>query len=380
MSEKIKLNKWFQLKPLIQKYPKAKYYLFYGLRSNGKTHAALELILETHVKSGYKTQGAVLRRWDTDFKQSRAANYWGSLECDGEGKNKIKMYTEGKYDRVVYQSGRWYLAYYDDELEKVIIAPEPFCFAFALTNMEHEKGNSYPGLRNGYIFMDEFMTRKMYLPDNEFITFCQMLSTLIRGDNSIKVLMAANTVDLIGCPYFREMGLRHVKNMKPGDVEVYDYGNSGLQVVVQFCDAPLNGKPSDIYFAFDNPRLKLITTGEAEFDIYPPMYESINKSDVIFTYFIEYDGVLMQADVINKSNQTFTFIHRKTTPIKNEDTDIIFTTEANINNNYCGRLTKPINKAIKKLYWYYVANKVFYADNEIGETVARYLYWCNNNR
>lgn len=374
------VRKYFDLEPLLKKFPKARYYLFYGLRSNGKTHAALDKIVRTHVDSGYKTQGAVIRRWNEDFKGKRGASYFDSLIYDGNGENKIKKYTNGKYDNVIYISGRWYLAYYDDELEKMITAPEPFCFAFALTNMEHEKGNSYPGLHNGYIFFDEFMTRGMYLPDNEFITFCQMISTLVRGDNSIKILMAANTVDMVGCPYFREMGLTHVKSMKQGDVEAYNYGNSGLQVVVQFCDAPLEGKPSDVYFAFENPRLKLITTGEAEFAIYPHMTTSIDKKDIIFTYFIQYDDVLMQADVITKDNQVFTFVHRKTTPIKYEEKDIIFTTEANINANYCGKLTKPINKAIRKLYWFYVANKVFYSDNEIGETVARYLYWCNNNK
>ena len=372
--------KYFQLDPLLKKFPNSQYYIFYGLRSNGKTHAACEKILTTHINSGYKTQGAIVRRWDVDFKGKRAASYFDSLVHDGNGVNKIKKYTNGKYDRVAYQSGRWYLAYWDDELNKMITAPDPFCFAFALTNMEHEKGNSYPGLHNGFIFFDEFMTRGMYLPNNEFVTFMQMISTLVRGDNTIKILMAANTVDMIGCPYFKEMGLTHVKNMKQGDTELYTYGNSKLQVAVHFCDAPLEGKPSDVYFAFDNPRLKLITTGDAEFDIYPHMTETVSPADIVFTYFIIYDDVTMQCNVVNKDNETFTFIHRKTTKLKHEDKDIIFTTEANTKNNYSGRLTKPINKAIRKLYWYYVANKVFYSDNEIGETVARYLYWCNNNK
>ena len=84
--------------------------------------------------------------------------------------------------------------------------------------------------------------------------------------------------------------------------------------------------------------------------------------------------------MVMQDNATYTFIHPKTTPIKYEDKDIIFTTDADIRHNYCGRITKPINKAIRKLFWYFVANKVFYSDNEVGEIVARYLYWCNNNK
>ena len=70
----------------------------------------------------------------------------------------------------------------------------------------------------------------------------------------------------------------------------------------------------------------------------------------------------------------------KTTPIKNESKDIIFTTEANIQSNYMGRLTRPINRASKKLYWYFAADKVFYSTNEVGEIVDHYLNWCNTNK
>ena len=89
-----------------------------------------------------------------------------------------------------------------------------------------------------------------------------------------------------------------------------------------------------------------------------------------------YDEYLLQADIIMRDNESFTFIHPKTTPIKDDQKDIIFTTDANIQNNYMGKLARPINKASKKLFWYFAANKVFYSSNEVGEVVARYLQWC----
>lgn len=372
------MSKYFSLDRIMKKAPTAKYYIFFGERSNGKTHAVLEYGIKNYLKTG--AQMAIIRRWQDDFKGKRGSAYFDSLVCDGLGVNKIKKYSNGKFDHVVYYSSRWYLAYYDEELKKDILDIKPFAFAFALTSMEHEKGNSYPGLANGVIFFDEFMSRGNYVPD-EFVLLMNTLSTLVRSMDSVKIFMAANTVDMIGCPYFKEMGLKHVKEMKPGDIEVYSYGNSPLKVAVQYCDVTPEGKPSDIYFsAFDNPKIKMVTSGMWELDIYPHLIKGYKNKDIMYSYFIKYEDELLQADIVNDENDIYTFIHRKTTPIKHEDKDIIFSTEANTQNNYAGKLSKPINKAVRKLYWFYVANKVFYASNEVGEIVAKYLYWCNNSK
>ena len=366
--------KYYSLSNILKK--NCRYNMVFGERSNGKTYSVLDHAVQKFFKTG--EQIAVIRRWREDFKGKRGAAYFDNLVYNGNGENKIKDYSKGRYDHVVYLSGRWYMAYYDDELEKNITAPEPFAFAFALTEMEHEKGNSYPLIKT--VLFDEFMSRGMYLPD-EFVLFMNTLSTIIRHRNDVTIFMCANTVDMIGCPYFKEMGLKHVKEMKKGDIDVYQYGNSGLKVAVEYADSPnKEGKPSDVYFAFDNAKLKMITSGEFELDFYAHITGHIDKNDIMFSYFIIYDDTLLQADVIQRDNETFTFIHPKTTPIKYEDKDVIFTTDANPQYNYFGKLTKPINKAVRKLFWYFVANKVFYSDNETGEVVAHYLYWCNNNK
>ena len=366
--------KYYSLTNILKK--NARYNMVFGERSNGKTYSVLDYAVQNYFKTGQ--QIAVLRRWREDFKGKRGAAYFDNLVYNGEQQNKIKEYSHGKYDHTVYISGRWYMAYYDEELEKNITAPDPFAFSFALTEMEHEKGNSYPLVTT--ILFDEFMSRGMYLPD-EFVLFMNTLSTIIRHRDNVKIFMCANTVDMIGCPYFKEMGLKHVKEMKKGDIDLYEYGNSGLKVAVEYSDSPnKEGKPSDVYFAFDNAKLRMITSGEFELDFYAHITGHIDQKDIIFSYFIMFDDALLQADVIQRENETFTFIHPKTTPIKYEDKDIIFTTEANTQCNYYGKLTKPINKAIRKLFWYFVANKVFYSDNETGEIVAHYLYWCNNNK
>ena len=351
----------------------AKYMICFGERSNGKTFQALLYGFKEFVKHGSKI--AIIRRFREDFKGKRGGAYWDNLVYDGNGHNHIKELTNGKYDTVSYYSGRWYLAYFDEDQQKLINAPEPFAYAFALTEMEHEKGNSYPQVRT--VLFDEFMTRGSYLPD-EFVLFMNTLSTIIRSRNDVKIIMAANTVSQY-CPYWEEFGIdEKVRTMKKGDLAIIKFGDSGLTMGVEYCDSPNIQKDSDVYFAFDNPKLKMITSGAWELDIYPHLLSKHEKRDIIFSYFVVFKEHILQADIILKDNETYTFIHRKTTPIKDEDKDIVFTTEAAHKANYLGRLTRPTTKVGKKIYYYFVDNKVFYADNTVGEIMAHYLDWSNN--
>lgn len=362
--------KYYNIKKLLSK--NAKYSMVFGERSNGKTYAILEYGLQQYVKTG--KQIAILRRWKEDFRGKRAAAYFDNLVCNGNEENKVYEITNGRYSTITYNAGKWFLSNYDQEQDKFINAPQPFAFAFALSDQEHEKGNSYPNV--GMIFLDEYQTRGLYLPD-EFVLFMNTISTIVRGRDNVKIFMAANTVSQY-CPYHEEMGLTHVRKMKRGDIDVYKYGESGLTVAIEYADSPNTFKASDVYFAFDNPKLKMITQGAWELDIYPHLINKYKEKEIQFSYFVIFKENILQADIVVRDNEAFTFVHKKTTPIKYEDKDIVFTTEADQRNNYFGRLTKPINKAGKKLLYFFVNNKVFYASNEVGEIMSHYLDWSNN--
>ena len=77
-----------------------------------------------------------------------------------------------------------------------------------------EKVNYYR-LNNPNILFDEFITRSMYLPD-EFVIFTNVLSTIIRDRNNVKIFMCGNTVNKY-CPYYKEMGLNNV-SIDPKDM------------------------------------------------------------------------------------------------------------------------------------------------------------------
>ena len=138
-------------------------------------------------------------------------------------------------------------------------------------------------------------------------------------------------------------------------------------------------KESDVYFAFNNPKLQMITHGSWEIDIYPHLNGHFRSGDILHSYFIIWDGDILQADIIIDELSFYTYIHRKTTEIKDPDFDIIYQIESDKRFNYYKNLKKPIDNISKKITSFFRTYKVFYQDNEVGEIVRNYLQWCDKN-
>lgn len=356
---------YYSLEPILSQ--NAEYNLIIGERSNGKTFAALEYGLRQWWEKGKKM--AYLRRWKEDFRGKRGDALFAALASAGT----IESITGGEYTTVRQYSGRWYLAKHDQDLDKLIWQDDPFCYGFAISDQEHDKSASYPDVTT--IIFDEFLTRQYYL-QNEFVLFMNVLSTIIRHRSDVKVFMLGNTVNKY-CPYFKEMGLKHVTEMEQGAIDVYTYGTSSLKVAVEYCkQSAKKGKASDKYFAFDNPSLAMITGGVWEIDMYPHCPRKYKKTDIVFTYFILFDDNLLQCEIIYLDDCRFTFIHEKTTDLHNEDEDIIFSDKYDPRPNWYRNLRKPTNEIGRKIASFFREDKVFYQDNEVGEVVRNYLRYC----
>lgn len=357
-------TKFYSLKNILKK--KAQYNIIIGERSNGKTYGCLKYALERYVK--YGDEIGYIRRWKEDVRGKRATQLFASLVADGV----ISKLTNGEFSSVDSYAGKFYLCNYDKNLKKTVRAPQPFCYGFALTDMEHDKSISFPNIRT--IIFDEFLTRKMYLPD-EFVTFMNTLSTIIRHRDDVTIFMLGNTVNKY-CPYFKEMGLDKIENMEQGRIDVYKYGQTNLKVAVEYCDnSQRQSKASDVYFAFNNPKLQMITGGKWEIDLYPHLPTKYRPSEVVFTYFIDFDDNLLQCEVVDNGKDIFTFIHRKTTDIKNED-DLVYRLIQSPRPNIVMNICKPFNKATQMVWKLFQIDKVFYQDNEVGEIVRNYLGQC----
>ena len=361
-------NKYYSLNNILKK--DAQYNIIFGQRSNGKTYAVKKYGLEKFIKTG--EQMAYVRRQDIDLKKDKCDSLFADMVDNGV----ISDLTGGMWTHVYYYSSRWYLCTYDDKGNRYV-DEEPFCFAFSLVSMEHYKSTSYPKITT--ICFDEFISRTIYL-SNEFIVFENVLSTIIRHRTNVKIFMLGNTVNKY-CPYFREMGLKHVKQQKPGTIDVYTYGDTDLKVAVEYTKNNNNekSKDSNVYFSFDNPSLKMITTGAWEISIYPHCPIKFKPMDIKFIYFIIFDDDILQCEIVMTDKENFTFIHPKTTELKNPEKEFIYSQDYNPLPNYHRKITKPHSNTERKIAWYFMTDNVFYSDNEVGEVVRNYLKWSEGD-
>lgn len=357
--------KFYRLDAILEK--KCQYNIIIGERSNGKSYAVLERFIRKWWDNG--EQSAYIRRWKEDYRGKRGSQLFAGHTENGF----ISELTDGEWDSVKYYSGKWFLAKRDEELDRLITQDEPFCYAFALSDMEHDKSTSYPLVTN--IAFDEFLTRQYYLPD-EFVTFMNVLSTIIRHRDNVTIFMMANTVNKYA-PYFKEMGLRHVADMEMGKIDIYSYGESKLKVAVEYCKTQnKDGKKSDMYFAFDNPSLAMITGGAWEINIYPHNPRRFTPKDIIFTFFVNFNDCLLQGEVVKLEDCHYLYFHQKTTPIHDEDKDVIFSELYDPRPNHFRNIRKGTTKIEQKISWYFRNDKVFYQDNEVGEVIRNYLQYC----
>ena len=361
--------KYYSLDKILKK--QCRYNLIIGERSNGKTYSVLNYALKRYCETG--EQIGIIRRYMDDFVGKR-----GTVMFNGLVNNKlVEKYTKGQWTNVMYYSSRWFLTKFDEKTNKWVYAPEPMGYAFSLNGMEHDKSTAYPKITT--ILFDEFVTRKTYL-DEEFVIFQNVVSTIVRQRDDVIIFMCANTVNKY-CPYFVEMGLTNMRNMQHGDIDVYEYGDSGLRVAVEYTDTAVKSKKkSDVYFAFNNPKLNMITKGGWEIPSYPHLPKKYVWDDVAAIFFIKFYDEVVQGEVISQDNCRFIFLHRKTTPLRDNIQQVVYSQEYSPQPNYNRHIIKPTNNAEKIIWDLFRMDKVFYQDNEIGELVRNYVQWATTDK
>lgn len=350
----------------------AHYNVVFGERSNGKTTDALKQILRGWLDEGKK--GAYIRRYDEEIKGAKAKRVWSTISNE---LGLVDEWTDGKYTTIEYYASAWYLAKWDEKLQRNIKQGTPFCHAFALNNAEHYKGTSYPEVQT--IVFDEFITRSRYLV-NEFVEFNNLLSTIIRQRTNVEIYLLGNTVNKF-CPYFDEMGLTNVPKMKQGAIDLYEYdtydSNGELQqlkVAVEYASSTVGGKKSDIYFAFDNPKLNMITSGSWELPMYPHAPFKIKDSNILELFFIKFRDATLQGNIIMQDDSFFIYIHEKTTPIKDEEKQI-YSLEFNPRHNRgMSIINNPRNRIAVKIAELFKLDLVYYQNNNVGELVRNYVH------
>lgn len=340
-------------------------------RTTGKTFFFHSLAIYNYCQNNKKT--VYVKRVDRRVTKSDMEDMFNHV------RGKIPKLSNGRFNDVFYRGKRFYLCKYEDN-EMIEMEQEPFMIVLAL-NVQDDTKSVFNDNDVNMIWFEEFMTRERYLTD-EFLKFQALISTVVRLRDDVIIVMTANTVNRF-CPYFNEMGLYKVRDQKQGTIDIYEYGESGLRVGVEYtAEMVKNGKkkPSNVYFAFDNPRLEMVKSGSWEIASYPHIDFSTRFDDVIVDdIWVDMHNNLLQGDIRYNEGRCLLyamFWKPSCSEIKLRDTTIIYTDDVPTNNHYRYYFDGDLGAIIINLL---SRQKVFYSDNEAGEIMNNFLKNMNNS-
>lgn len=336
---------------------KALYNMIMGQRSNGKTFDWVDNLMNDYSKNG--DRGAYIRRYDAEIAPKNLMKLM-------EG-HDIEKITNGKWNSVEYKRNQFTFCIKVDG-EIITRDDQSFCDVYALNTWETSKGADRGIVKT--ICFDEFMTRKAYLTD-EFVIFQQVLSSIIRDRDDVTIFMIANTVNKY-CPYFKEMGLHNVENMKPGEIELYNFGESGLTVAVELCAESENTRKVKKFFAFDNPQLEMITTGKWEIALYPHAPCKFTKEDILKRFYVIFNNKTVAGDIIQTKKHFFIFYYYYTGFHEPNEDDIIYKEKHDGYIMHAKHLTDCPTEYHRLIASMIRDEREFYSDNEVGELIRNW--------
>ena len=340
----------------------ALYRIAIGGRGNGKTYSWCHSILESYFDKG--EQAAYIRRFAEELMPKNISGLFNPHS------DYIVKRSKGRYNGVFYRAKEFRLCYYEKDGTLSSKDGTPFCITADLNTSMTTKGADRAPVTS--ILFDEFMTRNAYLKD-EFVLFQNLLSSLIRDRNNVVVYMFGNTVNRYS-PYWEEMGLKGASKIQQGEIQTYLYGDSGLSLALEYCP-DVSGQRKDVskYFAFDNPQIKMISTGAWEIALYNRCPYKLFDEDVLKEFYLLFQEEMIKGQVIRKENDYFLFFHPVTRDKTLKPTDIVYCDFASPSQYWvCNPLDAPtpVHKEIIRLLQ---RKKVFMSTNEVGETVRNFF-------
>lgn len=191
-------------------------------RGIGKTYSGLIKCLIRYRDNKYRF--AYVRRWAEDTKRSLMLTLFSRIPVEE---------IFGENFSIMYESGRFILCYTDKsgETEKI----DEIGYVFAINNSHHTKSASFKDVKT--ILFDEFVAAEgeNYV-DNEVHIFENLVSTLVRTDDDVKIMMFANTVGMLS-PWFNRYGI-NITKIEQGTLitNTFDTGGETLVVAFEYCE------------------------------------------------------------------------------------------------------------------------------------------------
>lgn len=213
---------FYDLENILEK--NAHYNVIIGPPHVGKTFKTLEYAIKQYVCKG--KQFVYLRRWYEDIKGMHAKLLFEGIVNTGV----ISRLTHNQYNDVYYKNHKWYLCYTSQD-GKRYVDKTPFCYGVALNRgvkRFYQENTPMNWSNVTTVLFDDFnVNPDLYLQD-EFYTFMDILSIIIRYRTDVKIFMVGNPITK-ECPYFTGMGI-DVNKLTPHSITLINNNNISIAI------------------------------------------------------------------------------------------------------------------------------------------------------
>ena len=383
-------KRYFEVKPIRKKYPKARYYYILGGRGCGKTYPVLKECLDDYFAG--KGVFAYVRRLKESLSGKNMSNLFAPLN------DYLTLLTGNEWNKISYWRGMFYLEHWEPDkdgiMQRTAKQAEPIGIALAMSTWETDKGPDFGADKGGiaHIIIDEVISKAgRYLPD-EWSIMQNVISSLVRDrwEQDTKIWMLANPLSKWANPYFRNMGITRDLMKAPGITEITypdETGKkTGMSAIFVYIAAKtdkhgnvieIDENRTNVYntfFAFGNSKgkSKSITHGYWEMDDSAKLPSGIYKeSDKNRTVYCVFEDEKLAIDLMKYSytNKYYLFIY-PTSELRKNTYYITLSTSLDKYAIIGCDLNHPILKLIMQIY---NTGQVYYSDDATADAWHGFL-------
>lgn len=349
----------------------AKYFMENSERNVGKTTNWLLLGMVMHEMYGTIIQ--YIRQTENMIVPKQLKNLFDTILTY----DYVSKVTNGRWNSVIYHARRYYYCNVDEESGSIVEkATDHFMFCASIDKAMDLK-SSYNAPYGDLIIWDECIG-KVYYP-NEFVSFCDLVKTIIRGRRSPIIVLLANTINPHSMLYneleiYDEVQLMHVGEHKL--IETF----KGTKIYVEWIGVKQEKKLKNniinqLFFGFKNPLLGSITGDNWAIKPYQHIPELPQNDDKAYAnivsrrLYLYYNNKYVRLDIVNHYELGLCIYAHWAT--KTYSDSVILTTVDRFDSRYYYKLGPgDLRKFIERCF---SENRIYYATNDIGSFVDAYM-------
>jgi hypothetical protein len=291
----------------------------------------------------------------------------------------IEKLTDGEYNSITYYRRRWYLSHIDEDGNMDKRDPNACCHVIAVNESADLKSSCNEPRGDLFIFDEFIMPSSLLQPAYEFVTLCDVISTVFRLRESGKVFLLANTIDKYN-QYFHDLEIADaIEEMQVSQNKSY-VTDGGTKIYIEIIGSPKQYRTkktrwNQLFMGFKKPELASIT-GNATWAVrnYQHIPDDGEHVDVLYNkIYISHNAKLIRIDIVRHPilGQCL-YLHWAT---RTYPDSIILTLENLYDARYLYK-TGDGSTICKLLERARRTGRIYYAANDVGRFYENYIERC----